>query len=153
MDAQIREKEVELEMLINEVEVLRREILEGVEMGEKGELSKKERVEIEKKGKENEMKMLDLDIKVDETTNEIKKLKLGRDDMNENLILVKEYIDKYYEDLEMSETEKRKRESNENGGGAKKSKTVSIFSNLTEQFRTEPNIITYLFSKPLMFYF
>ena len=58
-------------MLLNEVEVLRKEILEGVEVVEKGELSKKERVVIEKKGKENEMKMLDLDIKVDEATDEI----------------------------------------------------------------------------------
>ena len=54
--------------------------------------------------------------------------------MNDYLILVKQYIDKYYENLEMSETEKRKRDSNGNGGGAKKLKTVSIFLKLTEQF-------------------
>ena len=128
-------------MLVNEVEVLRSEILEGVGVIEKRDMSKKERVQIEKKGKENEMKMLELDIKVDEKNDQIKKLKGEREDLNENLSLVKQYIDKYYNDLEKSESEKRKWMTNGNGGGAKKLKTLSIFLNLTKQFQTVPNII------------
>ena len=114
-------------------------------MIEKIDMSKKERVQIEKKGKENEMKMLDLDIKVDETNDEIKKLKGEREDLNDNVSLVKQYIDKYYNDLEQSESEKRKWETNGNRGGAKKWKMVSIFPNLTGHSRTVPNIITYFF--------
>ena len=77
------------------------------------------------------MKMLELDIEVDEKSNEVGKLKGERMDLQENLKLV-ECINKYYKDLEEKEKEKRKRELNGNGGEAKKMKMVSIFPNLTK---------------------
>ena len=62
VEEKIKEKDEELGRLMSEVEVLRKEILEGVVVIEKGGMKKKEKVELEKKGKEKEMKMLDLNI-------------------------------------------------------------------------------------------
>ena len=64
------------------------------------------------------MKMLDLYMQVDEKNDKVGKLKGERMDLQENLKLVQEYINNYYQDLEQKEKEKRKQESNWNGGDA-----------------------------------
>ena len=127
VDEKIREKEEELGKLMAEIEVLKNEILEGVVMMEKGGMKKKERMKAEKKGKEDEMRLLQLEMEADEKNNEIERLKGEKVDLEENVKLVEQYLDRYYEELK--EWEKRKRDLNGDDGQTKKGKTVSIFPN------------------------
>ena len=64
----------------------------------------------EKKGKEDEMRLLQSEMEADKKNNEIERLKGEKVDLEENVKLVEQYLDRYYE--EMKEWEKRKRDLN-----------------------------------------
>ena len=77
----------------------------------KGELKKRERRRAEKKNKEDEMKMLNLEMMKDDKKDEIAQLKGQKEGLEENVRLVKQYLKKYY--VELKEKEKRKRDSDD----------------------------------------
>ena len=88
VDEKIREKE----RLVKEVE-LKNEIQEGVVIMGKGELKKRERRRVEKRNKEDEMKMLNLEMMVDEKNDKIAQLYGQKEGLEENARLVEQYLE------------------------------------------------------------
>ena len=112
---------------------------------EKGELKKREGRRAEKKNKEDEMKMLNLEMMKDDKKGEIAQLKGQKEGLEENVSLIEQYLEKYYEEL--TEKDKRKRDSNgdHDDREPKKIKMVSISPNCTKHSLTIPNILKHFF--------
>ena len=143
VDREIEEKEEELKQLMKEVDELQNECIEEAVRIESGDMGGEERAKAVERQNENEIKKLDWDTEVDERKEGVRLLKKKREDLEGEVKLIKEYIEKYREE----EQEKRKRaESDDNDNDddreVKKWKPVSISLKL---YHTLSNYIKHIF--------
>ena len=100
------EKEEELKQLMKEVDELENGCIGDVVRIENGYMDNEERATVIKRHKEKEIKKLDLETDVDQGKEEVRVMKNERKDLEEEVKLIKEYIEK---NIEEDEQEKRKR--------------------------------------------
>ena len=129
MEREIEEKEEELKQLMKEVDHLDYEYIEEVVRIESGDMEDEERARAVERQKENEIKKLYWETEVDERKEVVRLLKKKREDLEGEVKLIKEYIEKHREE---DEQEKRKRAESDNDDDddddreVKKWKPVSI---------------------------
>ena len=127
---------------MKDVEVMKQDLIEQIVIMEKGGLDEEERARAVEKLKADEMRKLDWEIKIDERRDMVGKSKKQKEDLERDVLIINEYIQKYRE--EEKEKEKRKRCDNDddNDREAKKQKPVSISLKL---YQTLLNYIEHIF--------
>ena len=111
VEKEIKVKEKELKELMKDVEVMEQDLIEQIVIMEKGGLDEEERARAVEKLKADEMRKLDWEINIDERRDMVGKSKKQKEDLERDVLIINEYIQKYRE--EEKETEKRKRCDND----------------------------------------
>ena len=102
VEKEIKVKEKELKELMKDVEVMEQDLIEQIVIMEKGLWDEEERARAVEKQKADEMRKLDWEIKIDERRDAVGKFKKQKEDVEGDVFIINEYIQKYREEEEKS---------------------------------------------------